>query len=139
MVVSHAGAGSVFEALRADKSLLVVVNDTLAGNHQEELAEALVAGNHAARTRGPVTDASVSLGFSSAARGGWVPLPPPDEARIVALADRLCGFTAGGGDDAGKNVSSRNLPVVASAAEALKRNSFAAKRAASPAAAPRRR
>jgi UDP-N-acetylglucosamine transferase subunit ALG13 len=38
LVISHAGAGSVLEALHAHKSLLVVVNDSLMDNHQTELA-----------------------------------------------------------------------------------------------------
>jgi UDP-N-acetylglucosamine transferase subunit ALG13 len=33
-VVSHAGAGSVFEALGGRRPLLVVVNETLMDNHQ---------------------------------------------------------------------------------------------------------
>ena len=46
LVVSHAGAGSVFETLRAKKPLLVVVNDALMGNHQQELAETLHEMGH---------------------------------------------------------------------------------------------
>lgn len=41
LVISHAGSGSILEALRAKKKLLVVVNETLADNHQAELAEEL--------------------------------------------------------------------------------------------------
>lgn len=35
------GAGSIFEALRAGRRLLVVVNASLMDNHQVELAEAM--------------------------------------------------------------------------------------------------
>lgn len=41
LVISHAGAGSCIEVLRAEKPLLTVTNDELADNHQVELAEEL--------------------------------------------------------------------------------------------------
>jgi len=46
LVVSHAGSGSVFEALAMRKPLLVVVNDGLMDNHQAELAEELGKRGH---------------------------------------------------------------------------------------------
>lgn len=46
LVVSHAGAGSVLEALSAGKRLLVVVNDELMHNHQTELAQRVALGGH---------------------------------------------------------------------------------------------
>lgn len=45
-VVSHAGAGSVLEALRAEKRLLVVVNASLQDNHQMELGSAMEKQNY---------------------------------------------------------------------------------------------
>lgn len=44
LVVSHAGAGSILEALRLHRPLLVVVNDALMHNHQMEVADALQQG-----------------------------------------------------------------------------------------------
>lgn len=44
LVVSHAGAGSILEALRLHRPLLVVVNDALMHNHQMEVADALQHG-----------------------------------------------------------------------------------------------
>ena len=46
IVISHAGAGSIMEALRARKPLMVVVNEKLMDNHQWEIADAMKAGNH---------------------------------------------------------------------------------------------
>ena len=41
IIVSHGGAGSIMEALRLKKPLVVVVNEDLMDNHQTELAEAI--------------------------------------------------------------------------------------------------
>ncbi|KAF8936659.1 N-acetylglucosaminyldiphosphodolichol N-acetylglucosaminyltransferase catalytic subunit alg13 [Dissophora ornata] len=41
LVISHAGSGSILEALRLKKKLIVVVNEDLMDNHQLELGSAL--------------------------------------------------------------------------------------------------
>lgn len=41
LILSHAGAGTVMEALRLQKHLVVVINSALMHNHQTELAHAL--------------------------------------------------------------------------------------------------
>jgi len=46
VVISHAGAGSVLEALELGKRLVVCVNEKLMDNHQAELAKALEARGH---------------------------------------------------------------------------------------------
>lgn len=40
-MISHAGAGTCIEVLQAEKTLAVIVNDSLMDNHQVELAEKL--------------------------------------------------------------------------------------------------
>eukprot|EP00123_Amoebidium_parasiticum_P013599 comp22053_c0_seq1/m.32062 comp22053_c0_seq1/g.32062 ORF comp22053_c0_seq1/g.32062 comp22053_c0_seq1/m.32062 type:complete len:180 (-) comp22053_c0_seq1:426-965(-) len=46
LVISHAGSGSVLEALNAGKKLIVVVNEGLMDNHQLELASQLGKMQH---------------------------------------------------------------------------------------------
>lgn len=47
LIISHGGAGSVMEALSfRTKPIVVCVNETLMGNHQEELAAELSQRNH---------------------------------------------------------------------------------------------
>lgn len=41
LILSHAGAGTVMEALRLRKKLVVVINTLLMNNHQTELAQAM--------------------------------------------------------------------------------------------------
>lgn len=40
-VISHAGSGSILDAVRCDVPLIVVANPDLLGNHQAELADAV--------------------------------------------------------------------------------------------------
>ncbi|ORY96611.1 glycosyl transferase [Syncephalastrum racemosum] len=46
LIVSHAGSGSILQALRLDKRLVVMVNTSLMDNHQLELAEAMANSNY---------------------------------------------------------------------------------------------
>ena len=45
-VVSHAGSGSILDALRVGVPIVVVPNTGLMGNHQVELAEVLADGEY---------------------------------------------------------------------------------------------
>ena len=50
MIISHCGAGTILETVTLGKKLLVVVNTSLQGNHQSELADALVGGGYCPAT-----------------------------------------------------------------------------------------
>jgi beta-1,4-N-acetylglucosaminyltransferase len=43
LIITHCGAGSIIESLSLEKLFIVVINRTLQGNHQMELANALTA------------------------------------------------------------------------------------------------
>jgi beta-1,4-N-acetylglucosaminyltransferase len=49
LVISHAGSGSILEALRYQIPLIVVPNTSLLDNHQEELAVAMERSNYLLR------------------------------------------------------------------------------------------
>jgi beta-1,4-N-acetylglucosaminyltransferase len=46
LILSHAGAGTVMEALKMNKKLVVVINTLLMNNHQTELAGAMAEREH---------------------------------------------------------------------------------------------
>ena len=87
LVVSHAGAGSVFEALGLGRPLLVVVNETLMDNHQEELARELAGRRH---LRWCAPDA-VEEAIAAFDPTGLVPYAPGNPARLAAAFDQLLG------------------------------------------------
>ena len=92
LCVSHAGAGSVFEALRARVPLLVACNPALADNHQAELAAAMGAGGHCAVARAPLTAASLGEDVGAAAARAFEPLPPATPELFVAATEAACGW-----------------------------------------------
>ncbi|KAF1807294.1 glycosyltransferase family 1 protein [Mucor lusitanicus] len=48
IIISHAGAGTILQALRMEnKKLIVVVNESLMDNHQHQLAQAMHSSNYA--------------------------------------------------------------------------------------------
>ncbi|CAM9114911.1 unnamed protein product [Scytosiphon promiscuus] len=94
VVVSHAGAGSVMEALGLGKALVVVVNDALMDNHQEELAEALARRDHLRATT-PRGLAATLIGLDDAP-SARTPYPQPKPGAFAALVDEeMCAAQKG--------------------------------------------
>jgi beta-1,4-N-acetylglucosaminyltransferase len=96
LVISHAGAGSIFETLRASRPLIVAANRALADDHQGELARALEAENHCLFAR------ELSEGLPALVRGRekWgalAPLPPRDPAPFLAFVEGVVGGDGGEG------------------------------------------
>lgn len=87
LVISHAGAGSIFEALRLRLPLVVVPNPLLMDNHQAELASKLEKMGHlyAATTQDL---AQVVAGMDS---GSLTPYDKGDPAGIVQHIDQAIG------------------------------------------------
>ena len=66
LVISHAGAGSIFETLTAKRPLLVVVNELLMDNHQLELAQQLAKEGYLFYTTcSRLKDTLVDIDFSN--------------------------------------------------------------------------
>ena len=81
------GAGTILECLRANKTLLVVVNTQLMDNHQEELTRAMADARHLVRC----SDADFMAGLRALQDsvrlhgfGAPVPLPPPSGREAFA-------------------------------------------------------
>ncbi|KAJ5569966.1 family 28 glycosyltransferase [Penicillium hispanicum] len=66
LVISHAGTGSILEAIRSGLPLIVVPNPDLADNHQEELALQMQRAEYALMAR--VEDVNTVIGTAEARR-----------------------------------------------------------------------
>ncbi|KAG7373001.1 glycosyltransferase [Nitzschia inconspicua] len=89
LIISHAGAGTVMEALRLQKRLMVVINTDLMNNHQTELASAM----HERKLLYMVESPNV-LQESFGELEHFVPLPHQegDEFAFPILLDSFLGF-----------------------------------------------
>ncbi|PSN73711.1 hypothetical protein BS50DRAFT_583212 [Corynespora cassiicola Philippines] len=74
LVISHAGSGSILEALRYQVPLIVVPNTQLLDNHQEELAVAMERSNYL--IRGNVADLASAIRKSEDFRIKMAKFPP---------------------------------------------------------------
>jgi len=88
LVISHAGAGSLFEALAAGKKVVAVPNSLLMHNHQAELAEHLAAmGCCAACEPAGLLETLRRLDLAA-----LVPYERGGPAGIAAAINRVMGF-----------------------------------------------
>ena len=98
VVISHAGAGSILEALELGKRLVVCVNDALMDNHQSELAGAMARRGHLHVVNDPddLRDEAEWRSFE-----GFSPRPfsGGDDEDFPRLLDSRMGFAATSKDE----------------------------------------
>ncbi|CAG9332731.1 unnamed protein product [Blepharisma stoltei] len=80
LIISHAGAGSILEALRKNKKLIVVVNQKLMDNHQLEIAKELSDRNHLIMCENPDELSSAVRKLETAE---IKPLPPSNTQELM--------------------------------------------------------
>ncbi|GFR65948.1 UDP-N-acetylglucosamine transferase subunit ALG13 homolog [Elysia marginata] len=89
LVISHAGAGSILDALGCGKKVLVVVNEELMGNHQTELAEALAKEGYLHFCG----VSSLLLSLQTMHFSNLTPFPPGEPEKFAAHLDQVLGFS----------------------------------------------
>mmetsp|Transcript_110976 Transcript_110976/g.318872 ORF Transcript_110976/g.318872 Transcript_110976/m.318872 type:complete len:188 (-) Transcript_110976:216-779(-) len=98
LILSHAGAGTVMEALRLQKKLVVVINTALMNNHQTELAGAMAERGHLVMVEYPelLNDKATWSSFE-----GFVPIPHQggDPQDFPRLLDAFLGFSSNSKND----------------------------------------
>ena len=88
-VISHAGAGSVLEALEQGRPLLVVVNEDLMGNHQTELATQLQKDGHVYKC----TCTTLKSVLETSDLKALKPMPPRQPEKFALFLDRVMGVS----------------------------------------------
>ena len=92
LVISHAGAGSLFEALTASCTVVAVPNASLMHNHQAELADALASENVLIAA----TPATLAAVVADADFEVLQPYVHGDATSIVDVVDGVAGRVKGG-------------------------------------------
>ncbi|KAH6881419.1 glycosyl transferase [Alternaria rosae] len=96
LVISHAGSGSILEALRYQIPLIVVPNTGLLDNHQEELAVAMERNNYL--VRGDVKNLAPAIKKSDEFRLKMSQFPPMTSGKhretksFAAIMDETTGY-----------------------------------------------
>jgi beta-1,4-N-acetylglucosaminyltransferase len=97
LILSHAGAGTVMEALRMKKKLVVVINTKLMDNHQMELANAMAGRQYLYMISDPMDLIEKPTNDTWDVFHNFIPIPHEDgdEYDFPNLLDSFLGFTSG--------------------------------------------
>ncbi|KAI2779756.1 glycosyltransferase family 1 protein [Daldinia loculata] len=78
LIITHAGSGSILEALDFDSALIAVPNPTLMDNHQSEIAEEMDSQGHLIQGKiGSLVDI-INEDILTAPKKQWPPDPDPE-------------------------------------------------------------
>lgn len=91
LILSHAGAGTVMEALRMKKKMVVIINTILMHNHQTELANAMGERKHLFVVEAPELLQNPRT-WDLFERFQPVPKDPGDENDFPRLMNSFLGF-----------------------------------------------
>ncbi|KAK4517730.1 uncharacterized protein ATC70_001072 [Mucor velutinosus] len=89
VIISHAGAGTILQALRMkNKKLIIVVNMSLMDNHQYQLAQAMHSSNYAICSgMSELTDTLRNINHSQ-----LTPFPAAKPETFASIVDEQMGF-----------------------------------------------
>jgi beta-1,4-N-acetylglucosaminyltransferase len=93
LIISHAGAGTVMEAMTLGKHLVVVINTALMDNHQTELANAMGNLGHLLVVKSP-DDMQNMANWNQFVTFCPVPYESGDENDFPSIVNNLVGFTS---------------------------------------------
>ncbi|KAI9274410.1 glycosyl transferase, partial [Phascolomyces articulosus] len=88
LIISHAGSGSILQALRIPKPLIVVSNNLLMDNHQQELAKAMQDKGYCIST----TPSDLISAFDELGKKELTRLPSPSTDAFSNLLNTHMGF-----------------------------------------------
>ncbi len=87
MTISHCGAGTLLEALRAGATPIACINTTLMDNHQSELADSLSEGSYLVKAT--VTDVLTAVEKCLAGTINLKEYPAMDEGELVSVINEM--------------------------------------------------
>ncbi|KAI9735855.1 MAG: N-acetylglucosaminyldiphosphodolichol N-acetylglucosaminyltransferase catalytic subunit alg13 [Cirrosporium novae-zelandiae] len=93
VVISHAGSGSILDALRIDVPLIVVPNESLLDNHQAELAVELAKQGYV--VHGKIGNLAAGIFASEKLRKkqkAWPPITAGSKRGLAGVMDDEMGF-----------------------------------------------